>query len=458
MQSQAPEDGRNVGSWYLKQDQSQDGPMGEGQILTMLNDLSKSELSEAKVRQNSGNWHPAATLIERMRVLEANGFYLLDKDRVAGPFTAEKAYLLLQQDPWKDGLTKVGIHGHWHPASRIRHKLDSVAKAKKAPENPPDNNPLQYTESQSEEASVEAFNRMSDEAMAEIGDDILLALQNDSAVDSEKAFELEPPTGNVPKSTPKPKPVSLGDGPKVPPVPKAIRMGREAVPVYEAQVIRGSDQKNTSSPPVANRTTNVIPQSKPNLNVPAYLRGEVAVNVMPKNADLRLAYSGLAEIYRQQEVAVKREQKFSAAGPVYAICGISMMVISFPIVGFCLIALILAAAGVSDLATRDPTVYYDARAANFNFVTVFLVFAHWAIVASAGWKLANRDDIAYCRFATYVMSVAVIFSFWQTVYELQTVHPLATLVRVGLISVFAVYTIGIAFVVHRPAAAYHFHS
>ena len=105
--------------WFIHDGQREIGPLTE---IELRKRLKRGRRDKLRVRQNDGNWHPAKVVVRKFRELAANGIYI-KLGTVAGPYTAEKAFALLDKLNLEGVKAKIGLHGSWVPAERLLQKL-----------------------------------------------------------------------------------------------------------------------------------------------------------------------------------------------------------------------------------------------------------------------------------------------------------------------------------------------
>jgi hypothetical protein len=177
--------------WFLHDGEREIGPLTEVELRRRLKHARRDKL---RVRQNDGRWYPAKEVVRKFRELAENGIYV-KLGTVAGPYTAEKAYALLDNLSLDGVQAKIGLHGSWVPAARL------LARLRKA---------IEKSTPQSETVAVDQAATVVDvESDDEIiprdplgdqddQDDQLISLEPIGEVNGDEVFDLTSPAAAAP--------------------------------------------------------------------------------------------------------------------------------------------------------------------------------------------------------------------------------------------------------------------
>lgn len=109
--------------WFINDGEREIGPLTEVELRKRL---KKGDRDTMRVRQGeNGHWYTADFVVKKFRELAKTGIYI-KIGSVAGPYTAERAYLILKELTLDGILAKVGLHGEWAPATKLLRKLDRL--------------------------------------------------------------------------------------------------------------------------------------------------------------------------------------------------------------------------------------------------------------------------------------------------------------------------------------------
>ena len=119
--------------WFIRDGEREIGPLTEVELRKRLKHARRDRL---RVRQNDGRWYPAKEVVRKFRELAEHGIYV-KLGTVAGPYTAQKAYALLNNLSLNGVQAKIGLHGSWVPAARLLAKLQKAIEKSPAAEREP---------------------------------------------------------------------------------------------------------------------------------------------------------------------------------------------------------------------------------------------------------------------------------------------------------------------------------